>query len=266
MQPGRIISKWSLLSAKWAYQLLATSAEIFCHHSFGERYRPRLLASFAFTAFYAFCVRAVFPTVSPLIAPLCWVNTALLVWHFFSIHRRQFVSIHTYSSGASWSFWGRFGFGTLISRAFVEPGFLICLGVVLSNWDVAVAAWLQCAGVCLAVKEAISAWNRRHRVLDAIDTRIESEQMNEAIRRRTTPKGRRAQSTHTVQASRAHPLTTPLQTEMFSNLDRGLQDLFSHSQSISPLPPERPGRNPQNSGGPLNHLPRIVSPRRDRPE
>ena len=48
MKQLKTILKWALPSVKAAYNLMAVSAEVFCRHSFGQRYAPSLLASFFF--------------------------------------------------------------------------------------------------------------------------------------------------------------------------------------------------------------------------
>jgi hypothetical protein len=265
MRHRKIISKWFLLSTKLAYQILATCAEVICRHSFGERYRLSMLMSFCGYMCYAGCLHAILPMATPLLGYFDILYSLLMAFHLISISCGGYARVHSYSTGTSWGVWRRYNFNPTAVQLFVEPCLIAMLGLGASYWDQPLALWLYGAGLCLFIKEAISAWNRRHCVLDAIDARLEGEQMNEAIRRRMTPRGRRSQSaSQSVEAPPSSQSNAPQQTEMFSNLDPGLRNLFSQGESNSPVPPANPGSasNSPEQGGPLGHLARIRSSRR----
>jgi hypothetical protein len=255
MRRGKTILKWSLASAKLAYDLLATSAEILCRHSFGERYRLRLLASFGSYVLYALSVGAVMPDESPLVGFFLALYSLLLGYHLISIECRGYVRVHSYWTGTPWSMWARFGLGNGIVRILIEPGLMVIGGMTVSSRDPAISAWLQGAGFCLFFKEAIIALDHRRHALDAIDARFESERISEAIRRRTTPRTRNAQPSNRVTPASPQPQPSPSSQEMFNNLDPALRNLFGENERGSPPATPRPE-------GPLGHLPRIVSHRR----
>lgn len=253
MRHRKTILKWSLISVKAGCRFLATSAETFCRHSFGERYRVSLLTSFAAYFCYAALARVVMPDASPFVGSFCVFYCLLLAYHFIRISLRGYVRVHSYSTGMPWNVWQCCGMPDGVIRILIEPALLLLAGRIARRWDVALATWLEGAALCLCFKEITVAWNHRRHVLDAIDARLESETMNESIQRRTRPRIRGGQqSLNPVTGASPHPQQPASQAEMIQNLDPALRNLFEGAQGDSPpVPP----------GGPLGHLPRIISPR-----
>jgi hypothetical protein len=252
MRHRKIILRWTFASIKIAYRLLATNAESLCRHSFGERYRPNLLASFGLFTVYVYCLKTVEPTSFPFIGTFFGINGALLAYHFISISRRRYVRTHSRSAGSSWHFWLRFGLGPTFVHIVAEPAVIFSAGTLISLWDEALATWLQCAALCLGIRETIAAWHHRRHVLDAIDTRIESERMSESIRQRTTPRGMREQTVNPVTPGTPEPPTPRTVEGMLANLDPALRDLFRRNDADTgrdqgrprpPVPPSAPRRN-----------------------
>jgi len=254
MRHRKTILKWSLARAKLAYQLLATSGETICRHSFGERYRLSLLMSFGAYLCYAALARLAMPDSSPLVGTFFVIYCALLGYHFIAISLKGYVCVHSYSTGMPWNVWHRCGLNNGVIRILIEPGFLFASGNIISLRDSALAGWFEAAAICLCFKEIVIAWNHRRHVLDAIDARLESEMMNDAIQQRTRPHARCAETQNPVNATPAEPQRPPTQAEMFGNVDPALRNLFGEN--------ERGATPPTQSQGPLGHLPRIVSRRR----
>ena len=67
MRQIRTILKWALPSAKAIGKLLATSAEVFCRHSFGQRYAGAMIGSFLLCLLYYVVIESVVPGWAPLL-------------------------------------------------------------------------------------------------------------------------------------------------------------------------------------------------------
>jgi len=115
------------------------------------------------------------------------------------------------------------------------------------------ATWLAVSGFCLFVKNAISQWRRYFHLLDVVDSRIEGEQISDAVRRHTAPPPRAAGGSNPVMAAE-QPAQPPQPLErIFSNLDAALKNLFSTDGQNSPVPPaSQPAQDaqPRHDDGP----------------
>lgn len=251
MRHRKTILKWSLISGKFAYRVLATHAETICRHSFGERYRLNLIASAGCYSCYAALVMAFAPNTR-LVDLWALIILGLLVYHFIAIWRRGHVRIHSYSTGLSWNIWQRWRLPTSIVRIFIEPGIIFLIGEFAAAKDFALASWLYLSAGSLLLKEIAIAWKHRREVLDAIDARIESEQMNEAIAGRTTRRRQAEQSPASVSQTSNQSQTPPPLSQMFENLDAALRQAMN-ARSPNPPASREQGRSP------LAHLPRITS-------
>ena len=168
----KIILKWLLPSAKLACKLIAVSAEVFCRHSFGMRYGLRLVGSFLLCFGYASLVGLAIPAAtSHLLDIYLWIFSLLLLFHIVGLCRQRPPLPHSYSTGQSWQFWQRFGFGQNTVRLVFEPGLHIVAGVIVSPVDNALAVWLESAGVCLFIKEMITLRQEYKHLLDALGCR-----------------------------------------------------------------------------------------------
>jgi hypothetical protein len=265
----KTISKWALASAKVFYRYLAVSAEVFCRHTFGIRYMNDIVVSFLIFFIYATVVGCFGQIKSPFLNFYLGCYFALVCFHIVSMLRRQNSSVHSYSSGAPWPFWHRFCAKPMVVDLILEPGFLLVVGLLLVSHDDALAIWFQLSALSLFFKRAVSSWKKWHHLMDVLDTRVEGEQLNEAVRQRTVPRARAATGAIPVsmgQASEPPQSQLPQSHEqIFGNLDPALRQIITPANSTAPNSNSRASQSNSGSheyGGPLAHLPRIKSPRR----
>jgi hypothetical protein len=263
MKRIKTILKWALRSAKVSYNLMAVNAEVLCRHSFGQRYAPSLLASF----FFCFVTMTVLQALANRSS--AFVGFYLLFYFFLVLYDlgRMWLprrTLHSYSNGQSWGFWRRCGLRPSIVQMLFEPAVVVLIGLLVLRGSVLLSVWLQVAGLCLFIKEAISKWQQHNRVLDGVDARLEGERINTGIRRYTTPQsGGDQRASRVVAVEEAQQPTTSI-AQIHSRLDPALQQLISSPNQNRPNPPPV-GRTPNRQGprryhaGPLGTLPRITS-------
>lgn len=267
MDHEKFIRRYVLPSAKLAYNLSATSAEVFCRHSFGQRYAPSILGSFLFAFVFTNLMRSVNPQQSSRLLDVYLLAFFILVlFHLGRMWRPRLAPSHSYSCGQSWPFWQRLHVRPGFVQTLVEPVLHILAGLLLMHVDLVLSFWLQTAGICLFVKEMIGNWKRRNRILDALDARSEGERMNEAIRQRTASQTAGEQAASPVApAQQAHQPPNTL-AQIVRNLDPALRQLISTPDRNAPArpavsaQPNRPGPRRYHAG-PLGTLPRITSKR-----
>lgn len=266
MPPVRTIAKWTFASIKVCHRLLAVSAEVFCRHSFGERYLWELLAGFFFCWACSLCCEAAEPGRFPLFGFFVFCYFVLGCFHLVSIFRRRDGTVQSESCGVPFAFWGRITRSPLIVHIVLEPAMLGLAGFLLKEADAALSAWLRLSALCLFIKEVISAWNRRNHVLDVFDSRIEGERMNETVRGGANPgRGEEVHPTPVTQAT-APTEGRPSLGQIFIRLDPALRRVLSEPPRPAPpvSPPHRPPQviRPNQHGGPPRPTPRITpSPR-----
>jgi hypothetical protein len=270
MRQIKTISKWALASAKFLYRFLAVSAEVLCRHTFGIRYATDLLISLGVFILYAFVAQSLNRNGSPIIGPYLICYSALVCFHLVSTCKRRVPSVHSYSTGHSWPFWKYLMVNPTLLDFIVEPGCIFLAGILLFSRDPALAFWLQLSALCLFAKRSVVGWTRWYHLLDVLDTRIEGEKLNEAVRERTASRARTASGHTPVSAGQAPEQNQPRNPQsldgIFNNLDPALRRLLSNDGGRVPNASTRtaPEQNqPQGTtGGPLDHLPRIKSNRR----
>ena len=267
MRQTKTISKFALANAKVIFNLLAVSAEIAVRSNFGVRYFGKLLAGYFLFAFYmlaAHCVGQNNPTCLDLYFVFLTIR---LVVHLIKMCQSQSRVVHSHSSGTSWVFWQSLTVKLWLVQLVFEPGLLFLTGWLIQPRDQALAFWLVASGGCLFVKNSISQWKQYFHLLDVVDSRIEGEQMSDAVRRHTAPASRAAGGSNPVMAAEQPPQPAQPLERIFNNLDAALKNLFPTGAQIPPvLPPNQrvQSAQPRHDDGPLGHLPRITS-RRNRP-
>ena len=268
MKHLKTILKWALPSVKIAFKILAVSAEVFCRHSFGRRSAPTLLASF-FCCFLALNLfRMTVPQVFPALIDIYLLIFFVLVLFHIARMWRQRPTTHSYSSGQSWEFWSRHNFNSNTVTIMVEPLINVLVGLLLMPANGVLSLWFLLGGVCLFIKELLSYWRLRNRVLDSMDARLEGERIGTGVRQQTTPQGNREQRVApVVVAQPAMPQANSIQ-QIYSRLDPALQQLIAPPNQNRPNPPipNRPA-NPlvviRNQAKPVGTRPRIT-PNRNR--
>ncbi len=199
MEALRTILKWALPSSKFAYKMLATSAEVFCRHSFGRRYMPTMLLSFvicmAALKLFSFAETPPYPG---LVDGYLLIFFALLLYHFVQM-RRTGPGIHSTSSGRSWPFWSRFNFNPNAVKMLIEPLINFLAGVAILPANRLLSVWLQLAGICLFIKGSLAYNQFRNRVQDTLDARIDGEGIGTAARQQAAPQRTGEQAVNTVE-------------------------------------------------------------------
>lgn len=262
----KTILKWAFPSIKLGYNLLAGCAEVFCRHSFGPRYAPFLLASFFFTLVIMTLVRIGNQKgASPIMDVYVLTFFILLVYHLGRMWR-PYGNIHSYSTGRSWAFWSRFDASPTVVQMIFEPATHVLGGLLMFPICEFLSAWLIAAGFCLFVKQFLSNWNYRNRVLDAVDARLEGESIGTGVREHTAPQSGGEQRVSPVVVAQQARQPASSMGRIFSRLDPALQRLVATPNQNRPSPPA--GNRPANQSGPrryhagpLGTLPRITSKR-----
>ena len=270
MRQTKTISKYVLASAKVIFNLLAVCAEIAVRSNFGVRYFGKLLAGYFLFFLYVLAVQGVEQNSSACLDLYFIFLSIRFLGHLIKMFQSQSRIVHSQSSGMSWSFWQSLTVRLWLVQLVFEPGLLILVGWLIQPRDQPLASWLVASGGCLFVKNAISQWKRYFHLLDVVDSRIEGEQMSEAVRRHTAPPPRAAGGSNPVMAAEQPPHPPQPLERIFSSLDQTLKNLFStDEQNPSSLPANQRPENSQSQkhdDGPLGHLPRIKSARRPGPE
>ena len=265
MRRTKTISKYVLASAKVIFNLLAVSAEIAVRNNFGVRYFGKLLAGYFLFLLYILAVKCGEQNNSLYLDLYFIFFSVRLVGHLIKMCQSQSRIVHSQSSGRSWGFWQSLTVKLWLVQLVFEPGLLILVGWLIQPRDQPLASWLVASGVCLFVKNAISQWKRYFHLLDVVDSRIEGEQISDAVRQHTAPPPRVAGGSNPVMAAE-QPAQPPQPLEhIFNNLDAALKNLFSTDGQSSPVPPANQraenSQSQKHDDGPLGHLPRITSRR-----
>lgn len=237
-QTKKIILKWLLPSVKLAYKLLAVSAEVFCRHSFGWRYGFQLVGGFLLCFLYTILIRAAAPSMtSHLLDIYLWIFFLLSLVHLIGLCRQRPPIPHSYSTGQSWQFWQRIGFGQNAVHLVFEPGLHVLAGVIIYSVDSPLSVWLQTAGVCLFIKEIISLWQHHEHLLDALDSRIEGQRISQAVRQHSAPQSGGEQPVNPV--TPAQPSRQPISplAQIVRNLDPALRRIISSEEGDFPVEP-----------------------------
>ena len=259
MRQTKTISKYVLASAKVIFNLLAVGAEIAVRNDFGVRYFGKLLAGYFLFLLYILAVKCVEQNVSPFLGLYFVFFSVRFVCHLIKMCQSHSRIVHSQSSGMSWSLWQSLTVKPWLIQLVFEPGSIILFGWLIQPRDQPLASWLVASGGCLFVKNAISQWRRYFHLLDVVDSRIEGEQISDAVRRHTAPPPRAAGGSNPVMAAE-QPTQPPQPLEhIFNNLYAALKNLFPTDGQNSPVPPaSQPAQDtqPRHDDGPLDHLPR----------
>ena len=262
----KIISKWVLPSVKIAYNLLAVSAEVFCRHSFGQRYAPQLLASFFFCFVTMECLRALAQQAQSLFVDVYLLTFFILILYHLGKMWRPARNIHSHGNGLSWRFTEGLGIKPTVMRILIEPAIHVFVGFLILQVSALLGSWLMAAGLCLFVKEFMIYWKHRNRILDSVDARIEGERIGTGVRQFTSPQSGSEQGVSPVVAVEQAPQPASSISQIFSRLDPALQQLVTTPGRNHPGTPainrSAPQSNPRRyHGGPLGTYPRISSKR-----
>jgi hypothetical protein len=235
--------KWALPSAKFAYKMLAISAEVICRHSFGRRYAINLLASYVFCLAVTGLMRFGAMELRPdLLKSYLLIYAILMIYHLACMWRHQ-PNLHSHSSGQSWGIWEQLHFNSTAVKILVEPLLFVLTGAALLEANIILSLWLQFGGLCLFYKGLSAHWNFRNRVMDSMDARLEGERIGGGVRQQTAPRGGRTQGANPV--TMAEPAQQPADAgpQMYNNLDPALRRLIGapNQTQPNPAPATQPG-------------------------
>lgn len=246
--------------------MMAINAEVFCRHSFGRRYAPSLMASLLFCVASFGLFHLANPNgASTLLDTYLLIFFILVLFHIASMWRRRAI-LHSYFNGLSWPIWERSGIHSGIVQLLCEPSLHVLAALLIGRECALLSGWLLVAGICLFVKEAITRWKHRNRVIDSIDARLEGERISGEVRRQTAPHSGAEQPGSPVVPVEQAQLPPSTVGQIYSRLDPALQRLLSprdqNSQraSAATRPASRQGARRYHAG-PLGTLPRITSRR-----
>jgi hypothetical protein len=260
MRQTKTILKWALPSIKLAHRVLAPSAEIFLRHSFGQRYTFMLIASFsAFTGYVLLTEIFAPPDETPLMGIYLLIFLCLLVFHIWTMFRTPLGRIQSDSCGQSHEFWERGGITPTYAQLFAEPAVTFLIGMLILHVDDALAVWLMLAGTSLFAKEVARKWRGWNRVLDALDARIDGEQMNTTVREYNTPQSGGAQAASLVTVARPHQREDRPLEAILNNLEPDVRRLVSSAERRASV---TPNRTQIFHTGPLGRYPRITATKR----
>ena len=264
MEQLKTILKFHFRSAKVAYKMFAVSAEVFCRHSFGQRYALTLLASLLGN--YVFLGVLLQPVVrqqhSALIDDYLLIFFVLVIYHICSMWRRR-ANIQSYSNGQSWDFWRRLNVNPNLVKTTLEPLMVLLIGALLFSANNLLSIWLQLAGVCLFIKEFLANLEFGNRVLDSVDARLEGERIGTGVRQHTTPQAAGGQQVNPVLPVEPEPAPVSSIEQIYTRLEPALQRLMGSPNQDSPNTSAANRRAaPQNTrryhAGPLGTLPRMT--------
>ena len=123
----------------------------------------------------------------------------MLVFHIgFNSARRygRHPEPHSHWRGDPWRFWQQFGFSQSIVLRFCEPAICFLISYFTSAIDPFFSIWIGLAAVALLVKQQFEYFGLRRRVVDMVDSRIESQQLTGAVDQYTNPPGARQEGFH----------------------------------------------------------------------
>lgn len=189
-------------------QILSASAEAFLRRNLGCRYVPTILLAFGICCVYA----ALTTHQTVLMDIFLFAFLIRVAYHGISnLLRRQHdgQEHHSYSTGESLSLWKRFRFSQATVRRGLEPALCLMIGGIISPWDMMLAAWIVGAGFSLFIKEQLHSFHLRRRVLDMVDSRIESQQLNSTVTQYLTPRREEGKISNRAHLPADRPRRTP---------------------------------------------------------
>ena len=177
--------KWYIGITLWILNLVAIPFQVIVRRNFGERYFS--IVSFVL-AMAMFAGGGVFLDGGRIGLHVCFAIVALVmgVWHQLEIVRRNRRGevFHSYYDGDSFQWFYRvFGEDNSNVARFWEPLLVFLLGFLLSVMfrQSNFIQWTALGSFALFVKATIEYDVWRHRVLDVIDSQIESKNMQAAV-------------------------------------------------------------------------------------
>jgi hypothetical protein len=185
--------KASYVWAEFLCGQFAKTAIVFLRHDFGERYF-NVVDSFGASATfigYAFVASIILAEKDDgfvlALFLLCFVAMSGL--HLILANRRSRSGRRWHSRYPGTSFLEFLAPGNVFFvQRWIEPFLTIFTGIAIGIINRPLGVWLVFSGICIAATEQMRAQRFRNRLLDMIDSQIETEQLSAAVFEQKQPK------------------------------------------------------------------------------
>ena len=220
-----------------AIRLLSITLCILLRRQFGVRTSGDIFKAciFSWLVLSAYSgIANAFPTLprSPLSRGFLYLLSARGMFHVLGSRlRRNYTEIHSRSMGRPWKIWSRLPLSDVTICRYAQPLSSLLLSGLIGMVDEPLAYWIGACAVSLFIKEQESRRKLRTRVLDAIDSRIESKTLNDNIQVRLNPRraamgDQRVESSEVRQAERPASRKSLGSRERWQELDPELQKML----------------------------------------
>lgn len=172
---------WMIL--RGTMYLLSLNIAVFVRRQFGERVAGDLCVACGFSWFcfwsYAVARARMLPHLpeSHLSQFFLYALCGMTAYHIGSMWLRgnRAGEVHSYSTGRPFRVWRYLGFTDMTLQRYIQPAACSLLARGISSEDRVLAHWICMASIAVFVEEQVSRARIRTRVLDVIDSRIESK-------------------------------------------------------------------------------------------
>ncbi len=176
--------------------LLSLNLLVFLRRQFGERVASDLCVACGFSWFCYWLYTAVRVRVFPLLPEprltlfFLYELSALTTFHLANIwlRRKGPAGIHTHATGRPWDFWRFLGLNDMTLQRYIQPIACLLVALGLTRMDRFLAYWIMVGSVAVFVEEQLARFQMRRRVLDVIDSRIESQTLYGRVQDRISPR------------------------------------------------------------------------------
>ena len=188
---GRIM----LFIYKWLMWLFSASIEIYLHRNFGCRY----LGMLSFSWFFCVLCCGITSCKTVLDAIFVFGLSIHLVAHVIGAFTRSYRGIpepHSHYTGDAWRIWQRWRFEQATVQRYLEPLLCVLIALPLHDIDPFLFFWLIASGISLFIREQIVRVRNAWRVQNAIDARLEAQDLNANLNRHQNRTAQVAQQAH----------------------------------------------------------------------
>lgn len=218
--------------------LLSLNLLVFLRRSFGERVVGDMCVACGLPCvcfwFYVSARRHLFPLLPEPRLSALFIHTlsTLIACHILGIwlRRKKPTAIHSLSTGIPFGFWRFIRASDATLQRYVQPVVCMLAALGLSRWDKALAYWIGAASLAVFMEEQLSRLGMRRRVLDSIDSRIESQTLYGRVQERTSPTPAAATQSSVTEVVEPSERKTGDLGEITARLDPDLQRMLEPTQ------------------------------------
>ena len=168
---------------------MAVTGEMVFHRRFGERYWLAMIGSMlAFFLYFKIAPCIFRPHALPFLRPCLWLFSALCLFHCLEMLFRARRETHSFGTGVPWIFCERLSSLLNFITRYAEPIIAFGLGHIIERYDAGVGFWWKGVALGMFVRGQVFRQRARTRLLEAVDSRIESKQLQTALTARTSPR------------------------------------------------------------------------------